>query len=76
MNYYHTPFLIDLIHYSSLQVPDFDVPVPKQFVVPEMREHLYVPGSASCHPSLFGKHVCVSAVAVVAALLHISPADT
>ncbi|KAK6185943.1 hypothetical protein SNE40_008070 [Patella caerulea] len=53
-NYYHTPYLIDLIRYGSLIIPDFDVPVPEQFVVPEQREHLYVPGSAVAHLSLFG----------------------
>ena len=54
-NYYHTPYLIDLIRYGSIQVPDFDVPVPEQFSVPEVREHLYVPGSAKSVPSLFGE---------------------
>ncbi|KAK7114537.1 CD109 antigen-like [Littorina saxatilis] len=54
INYYHTPYLIDLIRFASIQVPDFDVPVPEQFVVPEVREHLYVPGSAKSEPSLFG----------------------
>ena len=55
LNYYHTPYLIDLIRYGSIQVPDFDVPVPEQFSVPEVREHLYVPGSAKSVPSLFGE---------------------
>ncbi|XP_076469788.1 CD109 antigen-like [Babylonia areolata] len=54
MNYYHTPYLIDLIRFASIDVPYLDVPVPEQFVVPEVREHLYVPGSAKAMPSLFG----------------------
>ncbi|KAK7498039.1 hypothetical protein BaRGS_00010627 [Batillaria attramentaria] len=54
INYYHTPYLVDLIRFASIQVPDFDVPVPEQFVVPEVREHLYVPGSPAAIPSLFG----------------------
>ncbi|XP_046585013.1 LOW QUALITY PROTEIN: murinoglobulin-1-like [Haliotis rubra] len=53
-NYYHTPYLIDLITYASIIIPDLDVPVPEQFVVPEQREHLYVPGSAVAHLSIFG----------------------
>ncbi|PVD21251.1 hypothetical protein C0Q70_19422 [Pomacea canaliculata] len=54
MNYHHTPYLIDLIRFASIQVPDFDIPVPEQFVVPEVRDHLYVPGSPVARPSLFG----------------------
>lgn len=54
MNYYHTPFLIDLIRFGSMQVPDFDISVPEQFSIPEVRYHLYVPGSAKCTISLFG----------------------
>jgi hypothetical protein len=57
MNYYHTPFLVDLIRFGSMQVPDFDVPVPEQFSVPEVRYHLYVPGSATCKLSFFGEHL-------------------
>ncbi|KAL8603129.1 hypothetical protein ACOMHN_059301 [Nucella lapillus] len=53
-NYYHTPYLIDLIRFSSIEVPYLDVKVPEQFVVPEVREHLYVPGSPKSTPSLFG----------------------
>ncbi|XP_048253504.1 CD109 antigen-like [Haliotis rufescens] len=54
MNYYHTPYLIDLITYASIINPDLDVPVPEQFVVPEQRYHLYVPGSPEGHLSIFG----------------------
>ncbi|XP_071092281.1 CD109 antigen-like [Haliotis cracherodii] len=54
MNYYHTPYLIDLITYASIIIPDLDVPVPEQFVVPEQRYHLYVPGSPEGHLSIFG----------------------
>ncbi|ESO98375.1 hypothetical protein LOTGIDRAFT_231429 [Lottia gigantea] len=53
-NYYHTPYLIDLIRFGALIIPDFDVPVPERFVVPEQREHLYVPGSPIGHLSIFG----------------------
>lgn len=65
MNYHHTPYLIDLIRFASIQVPDFDIPVPEQFVVPEVRDHLYVPGSPVARPSLFGELedvLCLSSV--------------
>ena len=55
LNYYHTPYLIDMIKYGSETIPDLQIPVPDQFVVPEVREHLYVPGSGVADISLFGK---------------------
>ena len=55
MNYYHTPYLIDMIKYGSETIPDLQIPIPDQFVVPEVREHLYVPGSGVADVSLFGK---------------------
>ncbi|KAL3859107.1 hypothetical protein ACJMK2_009340 [Sinanodonta woodiana] len=54
MNYYHTPYLVDMIRYGSETIPDLQIEVPDQFVVPEVRYHLYVPGSANARLSLFG----------------------
>ena len=54
MNYYHTPYLIDLIRYGSIQMPSFDVVVPEQFRKPEVRNNLYVPQSPVALTSLFG----------------------
>lgn len=54
LNYYHTPYLIDMIKYGSETIPDLQINVPDQFVVPEVREHLYVPGSAVAEVTLFG----------------------
>ncbi|CAG5133426.1 unnamed protein product, partial [Candidula unifasciata] len=54
MNYYHTPYLIDLIRFGSIQIPQFDVPVPEQFRKLEVRENLYVPQSPNAVMSLFG----------------------
>lgn len=54
LNYYHTPYLIDMIKYGSETIPDLQIPIPDQFVVPEVRYHLYVPGSGVADISLFG----------------------
>jgi hypothetical protein len=56
INYYHTPFLADLISFGSLTAPDFSVPVPELFQVPgQYREHLYIPGSGQACVSVFGE---------------------
>lgn len=57
MNYYHTPYVIDLIRYASVEIPQFTVPVPEQFRKLEVRENLYVPQSGKAVVSLFGKYV-------------------
>ena len=44
-NHYHTPMLIDLINKGGTIMADLFIPVPEEFVIPEQREHLYVPGS-------------------------------
>ncbi|CAL1532738.1 unnamed protein product [Lymnaea stagnalis] len=54
MNYYHTPYLIDLIRFGSIQIPQYDVPVPEQFRKLEVRENMYVPQSPEAVVSLFG----------------------
>ncbi|XP_005101039.1 alpha-1-inhibitor 3 isoform X2 [Aplysia californica] len=54
VNYYHTPYLVDLIRYASIQMPQFDVVVPEQFRKPEVRYNLYVPQSPVATTSLFG----------------------
>ncbi|KAK2182230.1 hypothetical protein NP493_362g02042 [Ridgeia piscesae] len=53
-NYYNTPYLIDLISSGFQIVPDFEIPVPEQFVYPEQRRHLYVPGSAESIVTVVG----------------------
>ncbi|CAH1779511.1 unnamed protein product [Owenia fusiformis] len=53
-NYYNTPYLIDLISQGSLIIPDLEIPVPEQFVVPEQREHRYVPGSPRAFVNIVG----------------------
>lgn len=53
-NYYHTPYLIDLIKYSSIKIPELKVNVPDKFIEPEVREHLYVPGSQKALLTCFG----------------------
>ena len=35
-------------------LPDLEVPVPEQFVMPEERRHLYVPGSPECYVGISG----------------------
>ncbi|XP_076470049.1 CD109 antigen-like [Babylonia areolata] len=58
MNYYHIPYLVDLIRYATIDVPDFSVPVSEQFIVPgQWRYLLYVPGSAQACVSTFGDMV-------------------
>ncbi|XP_060595854.1 CD109 antigen-like [Ruditapes philippinarum] len=54
LNYYHTPYLIDMIKYGSETIPQLQINIPDQFVVPEVRYHLYVPGSGVAQVSLFG----------------------
>ena len=54
-NYYHTPYLIDLMQGGSQIIPHFHIPVPEVFIIPEVRERLFVPGSAVADISLFGK---------------------
>ncbi|WAR12173.1 CPMD8-like protein [Mya arenaria] len=54
LNYYHTPYLIDMIRYGSETIPHLQIVIPDQFVVPEVRYHLYVPGSGIAEVSLFG----------------------
>ena len=44
-----------MIKYGSETIPDLQIPIPDQFVVPEVRWHLYVPGSGVADISLFGK---------------------
>lgn len=53
-NYYNTPYLIDLISSGYQIIPDFEIPVPEQFVYPEQRRHMYVPGSAEATVSIVG----------------------
>ncbi|XP_052062550.1 CD109 antigen-like [Mytilus californianus] len=53
-NYYHTPYLIDLIRYSSIKIPELKVNVSDKFIEPEVREHLYVPGSEKAVLTCFG----------------------
>ena len=53
-NMFHTPYLIDLINSGSQTIPDLDIAVPERFIIPERREHLYVPGSAKSVVSLVG----------------------
>ena len=55
-NFYSTPYLIDLLNYGSLDVPDLDIPVPEIFVYPETSEHLYVPGSGEAFLSIVGEY--------------------
>ena len=44
-----------MIKYGSETIPQLQINVPDQFVVPEVRTHLYVPGSGVAEVSLFGK---------------------
>ena len=55
-NYYHTPYFIDLINQGSVLVPDFDIPVPEQFVVSRRPWHLYVAGSGNIQLGLVGEN--------------------
>ena len=44
-NTYSTPYLIDLVNKGSSLIPDFWIPIPERFLVPNTREHLFVSGS-------------------------------
>ena len=57
-NTYHTPYLIDLVNKGSVLIPDLWIPVPERFLLPEQREHLFVPGSQKATVSLVGRWVC------------------
>lgn len=50
----YTPYLIDLVNQGSIIIPDFEVVIPEQFYHPEVRYHLYVPGSQAAEVALFG----------------------
>ncbi|GAB1599163.1 C3 and PZP-like alpha-2-macroglobulin domain-containing protein 8 [Argonauta hians] len=54
LNYYHIPYMVDLITQSSVIVPNFDIPINAQFIQPEQREHDYVPGSGKAASYIFG----------------------
>ncbi|XP_048773201.1 CD109 antigen-like [Ostrea edulis] len=53
-NFYHTPYLIDMITSGSMIIPDLKVNVSDQFIVPEQRYHQYVPGSPKGQVTVFG----------------------
>ncbi|XP_059162064.1 alpha-2-macroglobulin-like [Physella acuta] len=53
-NYFHTPYLIDLIRYPSIDIPQFKVNVPEYFRKPEYRLNLYVPQSPKGMNTVFG----------------------
>lgn len=53
-NYFHTPYLLDMITYGSIIIPDLKINVSDQFIVPEQRFHSYVPGSPKATVSMFG----------------------
>ena len=57
MNYYHTPYLIDMIRIGSEKIPEFEVPVDQQFRELEVRENKYVPQSGVAVMSLFGEEL-------------------
>ena len=44
-----------MIRYGSEMIPDLQINIPDQFVVPDVRYHLYVPGSGKADVSLFGE---------------------
>ena len=48
-----------MIKYGSETIPDLQIVIPDQFKVPEVREHLYVPGSGVAEISLFGMYILV-----------------
>uniref|UniRef100_A0A2C9KRF6 Alpha-2-macroglobulin domain-containing protein n=1 Tax=Biomphalaria glabrata TaxID=6526 RepID=A0A2C9KRF6_BIOGL len=54
LNYYHTPYLIDLIRYPSIDLPQFKVNVPELFRKQEYRPNLYVPQSPKATINIFG----------------------
>lgn len=53
-NYYHTPYFVDLISSGSMRFPDLEIPVPEQFIRPNLNKHLYVPGSPQCRVGIVG----------------------
>ena len=53
-NTYHTTFFIDLVNKGSSLIPDFSIPIPERFYLPQQRERLYVPGSQSAALSIAG----------------------
>nr|UCK81481.1 macroglobulin-complement related protein-like 3 [Arenicola marina] len=48
------PFLVDLNNKGSLLAPYFDIPIPQQFMIPDQRELLYIPGSNNAVVDVFG----------------------
>ncbi|CAH1784973.1 unnamed protein product [Owenia fusiformis] len=53
-NGWHTPYFVDLVKYSQVIIPDIVIPVPERWIVPEQRNHLYVPGSGACTVQIVG----------------------
>ena len=53
-NVYHTTHYVDLVNKGSSLIPDFWIPVPERFFVPEKRERLYVPGSQFARINIAG----------------------
>ncbi|GFO11264.1 Cd109 antigen-like isoform x3, partial [Plakobranchus ocellatus] len=54
LNYYHTPYLIDLIRFPSMETPSLKVEVQEQFREVEVRENVYVPQSPTAMVTLYG----------------------
>ncbi|CAG5133427.1 unnamed protein product, partial [Candidula unifasciata] len=54
MNYYHTPYLIDLIRFPSIDIPQFKVNVPEYYRKQLVRENLYVPWSSVAMNTIYG----------------------
>jgi len=54
-NYYHTPYIIDMITYGTIRAIFLKINVSDQFIVPDQRYHQYVPGSPKARVTLFGK---------------------
>ena len=55
INFYHTPYLIDLVNQGAAVLPDLQIPVPERFIRPEANYHLFVPGSPKAIVSIIGK---------------------
>ena len=53
-NYLHTPYLVDLVSQGSIIIPDLWINVTERFIHPEIREHLYVPGSTKATLGIVG----------------------
>ncbi|KAK3086321.1 hypothetical protein FSP39_016806 [Pinctada imbricata] len=53
-NMYHTPYLVDMITYGSLKMPDLHVNVTDLFITPDQRYHKYIPGSPKARVTFFG----------------------